>query len=204
MEPIKITQKFIKSAISESFKQEIIPSGKISDAAQEFVNKLSNSTTKTIENFLHTQTRPVPLRAQDSTMYRYNNLLLYRTNGYKSENLEQNLRMLEKDGIAPKFVKYFKLGNDDFLTVMEVEGEKLIPYFKVADKVPQKTKQNFETQIRNLINGGILNREIFANQNPLFITPDAQKIVYADWAETSPLLHSERAGILNKIQNWHI
>lgn len=204
MEPIKISQKLISSAIPENLRQDAVPLERISNAAKEFVNKLSNSTTKTIENFLHTQTRPVPLRAQDATMYRYNNLLLYRTNGYKSENLERNLKMLEKDGIAPKFIQYFKLGKDDFLTVMEVNGEKLIPYFKVAEKVSTKTKQNFETQIRRLVNDGMLNREIFANKNPLFVTPDAKTIVYGDWAETAPILQSERAGILNKIQNWHI
>jgi len=204
MEPIKITQNLINSAASVYANKPAEAAAQISKSAQEFISKLTNSSTEVIENFLKTNTRPVPLRDKDALMYRYNNLLLYRSNGNTAQNLETNLKMCQKHGIAPRFVQYFKLDKDDFLTIMDVNAEKIIPYFKVADKVPQKTKQNFETKIRSLIQNGELNREIFANKNPLFVTPDAKTIVYADWAEVSPLMKSDRAEILQKIKDWHI
>lgn len=202
MDNIKILQNLVKSA------QQMAPppkeSLKISAAAQEFVEKLSNSTTDVILEFLQTKTKPVHLRSAENKLYRLDNLLLYRSNGSTAYKLEENLKSFEHTGLTPNFVKYFQLGKDDFLTVMDVDTKTIVPYVKVADKVPQQTKQKFENAVRSLYSGSFINREIFANKDALFVTPNGQKIFCADWGDVQYLSSSDKNGFADAMKRWHV
>ena len=206
MDPVSITQKFINSAKGAVNKLvPKYPDQNISETALEFVQRISNSTTKVITEFLEKKTKPVQIRSEDAKLYRYNNLLLYRSNGEKAFNLEQNLKDFEHSGITPRFVKYFSLGQDDFLTIMDVNEKALVPYYKVADKIKPEVKQAFKNNVKKLLNGKILNRELFANKDALFVTSDGKRILFGDWADVSyHLQHGEIKNVNEMFKNWRI
>ncbi len=206
MDSMSITQKLINSAKSAAGKLvPKYPDQSISETALEFVQKISNSKPAVIAEFLEKKTKPVPLRSEDAKLYRYNNLLLYRSNGDRAFNLEQNLRDFADTGMTPRFVKYFSLGQDDFLTIMDVNEKALVPYYKVADKVKPEVKQAFRNNVKNLLNGKVLNRELFANKDALFVTSDGKRIVFGDWAEISYLLQPDEVKNVNAMfKTWHI
>ncbi len=206
MDSMSITQKLINSAKGAVNKLvPKYPDQNISETALEFLQKISNSTTEVITTFLEKKAKPVRIRSEDAKLYRYNNLLLYRSNGDKAFNLEQNLKDFAHAGITPRFVRYFSLGQDDFLTIMDVNEKALIPYFNVADKIKPEVKNAFKSNVKKLLNGKILNKELFANKDALFVTSDGKRILFGDWADVSYILQPDEVRNVNEMfKNWHI
>ena len=129
---------------------------------------------------------------------------MYRSNGIKSLNLEQNIKTIQNQKLTPKFVQYFQLGEDDFLTVMEVNEKNIIPYNKAADKVNPTTKLTFKNEVQKFIQKDLINKEIFANRDALLVTDDYKEIVFADWAQIDILAKNEKLRINEFLKNWHI
>jgi len=188
MDMIKITQKVTNTSAIPVIKD----SGRkvmqnITAATQDFVDRLSNTHTKEILEFLEKNAKKIKTRSADDSLYLYNNILLYRAHGAKSYDLEQNLKILKGSPIAPKFVKYFKLGEEDFLTVMQVSDKAVVSYNEAPQRVVSAAKEDFRNQLTDLINRGFVNREVFANKGALLSTEDGKNLVFAEWSSLQPI-----------------
>lgn len=205
MENINITKKIIDSAkntAKETVKKAELP---ISDSTKDFVSRIYNSTTEVIDNFLKTKAQEIRTRDLGSKLYRYENVIMYRAKGRNSYNLEQNLGFLNEFNVAPKFVKYFELGENDFLTVLELSDKKLIPYAEVANKIPEQVKQKFVNDVKELYQKkNIVNKELFANKDALMVTNDGKNIVYADWSQIHFLKPEDKKNMAEFIKDWKI
>ena len=176
----------------------------ISDKTKDFVNKLSNSSTEIIKDFLNTNAKRISLRSKDSKLYQYDNLLLFISNGKNAVNLEQNLNLADKR-IKPKFVSYFQLGSDEFLSVLEGDSSEIIPYNKILSTVTKDQKKNFKDGLKTFLeNSQCVNKEIFANKEPLFFAKSSGKIIYGDWEQATPVDPTQKAYFKNLIDNLHI
>lgn len=204
MNPVNVTQKLINSAVPLTDKVKDSAAASISSATLEFVDRLSNSSTEMILDFIEKNARRVKVRSANDNLYRYNNLLLFKSNGQKAYNLEQNLKAVQDSGTAPKFVSYLEIGKDNFLTILEADADKIIPYTKVADKVKPEVKQKFINNVQKLLNDGVLNREVFANKDALFVTQNGKKIVYGDWSDIAFLNSNEKQKLLEVVKKWQI
>ena len=206
MKNIDIDTKIINSAIktvNSAMNDANVHA--VSDKTKDFVSKVINSSTEVIDNFLKTRTQKIQTRDTASKLYRYENVILCRADGRTSYNLEQNLNLVKEFGIAPRFVHYFELGRDDFLTIMEISDKNLVPYYQAADKVPEKVKQEFVSNVKNLYqNKHIVNKELFANKDGLFVSEDTGNIVYADWNQIHFLSPEDKKGMAGFIKDWHI
>ena len=154
-------------------------------------------------DFLRDQTNNIPLRATNKKLYQYENLFLFRSNGSDAYNLEQQLNFLSQKDFAPKYVKHLQLGDDDFLTILEGDSEALIPYSE-AKTLSTKAKNDFKTEILKFLNFGLVNKEMFANKDILFVTKSNSNLICADWSDIKPVLSSEKDGLQNFIINWKL
>lgn len=175
----------------------------INKESLDFVEKLSNSTTETILDFLEKNTRKIKTNNK-SKLYQYNNLILIRSDGDTAYQIEKNLKFLGIDEIAPQYIKYFQLDKNDFLTILELNNKETTPYTEVANKIPIEIKKSFKTKIQNLADKGIINQGIFTNKDALFATKDCKKIIFADWSNLYILKQNEKNLIQEKLKNWQI
>lgn len=178
---------------------------KCSDKTQKFIEKLSNSTTEIIKTFLSNNATEVPLRNKQSKLYHYDNLLLTITDGKSAYNLEQNLQSIQEQSATPKFIKFFDLGNGEFLSVLEGDSEKLLPYSSMVSSLSNQRKQIFKSTLKQIINTtGQVNKEIFANKEPLFIGKSSKNIIYGDWENLSIVTPSIKKYYINQIEKISI
>lgn len=176
-----------------------------SDKTQKFINKLSNSTTEIIKDFLVNNATEIPLRNKQSKLYHYDNLLLTITDGKSAYNLEQNLQNLREKSVVPKFIQYFELGNGEFLSVLEGDHETLLPYHNIASSLSNQDKLKFKTILKQIINTtGQMNKEIFANKEPLFVGKNSKNIIYGDWENLFIIEPNMKQYYLNQIEQYPI
>ena len=172
-----------------------------SKKTKDFVNKLSNSTTEIIKDFLSKDAKSIPLRSQESKLYQYDNLFLAITNGKTAYDLERNLKFFQKEGVMPKYVKYLELGNNEFLTILEGDKEALIPYSEARSFLSDKNKQLFKSGLKDIAsNTGYINKEIFANREPLFVGKENKNIIYGDWQALSKTEPDLKQYYINQIE----
>ena len=152
-------------------------------------------------DFLGTKTKQIKLRNSSDSLYCYENCLLVRSNGQRAYDLEQNIREIESIGIAPRFVKYFQLGEDDFLTVLETGEGKLSSYCENVQRVSQKAKHSFKTGVKELLDKGFTNKEMFTNKDA-FLLDDSGKIVFADWTGLEYVSGTKKQALENHLKNW--
>ena len=176
----------------------------ISDATKDFMRKISNSTTEDILKFLDIETKQIATRGENYKLYRYRNILMSYSDGQTAYNLEQNLESVKKFGISPKFAGYFRLSKDKFLTIMEANSEKILPYSRFADKISAKTKQNFKNSFLALVKNGIVNKEALANKDSLLVSSNGKQIIIADWNEIVPLTIDKQTEFIKIINDWKI
>ena len=182
-------------------KADIEMAADISRKTQTFIDKLSNSSTEIIKTFLDKNAREIPTRNNKSKLYHYDNLLLTITDGQQAYNLEQNLKIIQNKGIAPKYVQYFEIGKDEFLTVLEGDKESLIPYNESIGLLSGKEKHQFKSDLKDIVlNTGFVNKEIFANKEPLFVGKESKSIIYGDWEQLSPSESGTKQQYLNQIE----
>ena len=134
MNPIGFNKRILNNAASA---ETPAVATQISAKTADFVNRIFNSTTEVILDFLGTKTKQIKLRNSSDSLYCYENCLLLRSNGQRAYDLEQNIREIEQIGIAPRFVKYFQLGEDDFFFFFEAGEGKLSPYCENVQRVSQ-------------------------------------------------------------------
>lgn len=193
-----ISNKFIFKNIENNGAQKICASTK------DFIKKTYNSDTKTILDFLKNKCKKIKLRSEYDELYQYENVLIFRSTALPSQNLEQNLEFLKNDTIAPKLVQVFKLGEDDFITVLEACDSNLLPYSQNVSKIDNKVKTDFINKLKKLAQQGIINKEIYANKDALFTTPDYKKIVFADWSNINFLTNEEKKIYLEALDKFTI
>ncbi|MBR6098928.1 hypothetical protein IKP85_04205 [bacterium] len=192
MNPIKVTQKITSTPVIPAMKdsgREVMQN--ITASAQEFIERLSNTHTNEILEFLEKNTKKIKTRSADDSLYLYNNILLYRAPGAKSYDLEQNLKTLKDSPIAPQFIKYFRLGEEDFLTVMQVSEKSVSSYADAPQKVLSSAKEDFRRSMTDLINRGFVNRDVFANKEALLSADGGKNLVFADWSSLQPIDKNE-------------
>lgn len=198
MNPIGFNKRNLNNAASA---ETPAVAAQISAKTADFVNRIFNSTTEVILDFLGTKTKQIKLRNSSDSLYCYENCLLVRSNGQRAFDLEQNIKEIEQIGIVPRFVKYFQLGEDDFLTVLEVGEGKLSPYCENVQRVSQKAKQGFKTGVKELLDKGFVNKEIFINKDA-FLLDDSGKIVFADWTGLEYVTPTKKQALENYLRNW--
>ncbi len=198
MNPIGFNKRILNNAASA---ETPAVATQISAKTADFVNRIFNSTTEVILDFLGTKTKQIKLRNSSDSLYCYENCLLLRSNGQRAYDLEQNIREIEQIGIAPRFVKYFQLGEDDFLTVLEAGEGKLSPYCENVQRVSQKAKQGFKTGVKELLDKGFVNKEMFTNKDA-FLLDDSGKIVFADWTGLEYVTATKKQALENHLRNW--
>ncbi len=198
MNPIGFNKRILNNAASA---ETPAVATQISAKTADFVNRIFNSTTEVILDFLGTKTKQIKLRNSSDSLYCYENCLLLRSNGQRAYDLEQNIREIEQIGIAPRFVKYFQLGEDDFLTVLEAGEGKLSPYCENVQRVSQKAKQGFKTGVKELLDKGFVNKEMFTNKDA-FLFDDSGKIVFADWTGLEYVTATKKQALENHLRNW--
>ena len=67
--------------------------------------------------------------------------------------------------------------NSEFLSVLEGDSEALLPYSSIAGSLSNQDKQLFKTILKQIINTtGQVNKEIFANKEPLFVGKNSKNI----------------------------
>ena len=169
----------------------------------EFADKILNSTTEEIVEFLKNKTKLITQK-DSSALYSYDNFLLYRSNGEDSIQLEKNLELLKSNGIVPKFVKFFQLGENDFLSLLEINPSEVVPYRQVASQVPNSTKQKFISDLQKINNLGYINRKIFTNKEMYLVTKDNKNIIFPDWTEIHFLTPQEKIQMNETIKNMKI
>lgn len=198
MNPIGFNKRIINNAASA---ETPAVAAQVSAKTMDFVNRIFNSTTEVILDFLGTKTKQIKLRNSSDSLYCYENCLLVRSNGQRAYDLEQNIREIESIGIAPRFVKYFQLGEDDFLTVLETGEGKLSSYCENVQRVSQKAKQSFKTGVKELLDKGFTNKEIFSNKDA-FLIDNSGKIVFADWTGLEYVSGTKKQALENHLKNW--
>lgn len=198
MNPIGFNKRIINNAASA---ETPAVAAQVSAKTMDFVNRIFNSTTEVILDFLGTKTKQIKLRNSSDSLYCYENCLLVRSNGQRAYDLEQNIREIESIGIAPRFVKYFQLGEDDFLTVLETGEGKLSSYCENVQRVSQKAKQSFKTGVKELLDKGFTNKEMFTNKDA-FLLDDSGKIVFADWTGLEYVSGTKKQALENHLKNW--
>lgn len=198
MNPIGFNKRIINNAASA---ETPAVAAQVSAKTMDFVNRIFNSTTEVILDFLGTKTKQIKLRNSSDSLYCYENCLLVRSNGQRAYDLEQNIREIESIGIAPRFVKYFQLGEDDFLTVLETGEGKLSSYCENVQRVSQKAKHSFKTGVKELLDKGFTNKEMFTNKDA-FLLDDSGKIVFADWTGLEYVSGTKKQALENHLKNW--
>ena len=198
MNPIGFNKRIINNAASA---ETPAVAAQVSAKTMDFVNRIFNSTTEVILDFLGTKTKKIKLRNSSDSLYCYENCLLVRSNGQRAYDLEQNIREIESIGIAPRFVKYFQLGEDDFLTVLETGEGKLSSYCENVQRVSQKAKHSFKTGVKELLDKGFTNKEMFTNKDA-FLLDDSGKIVFADWTGLEYVSGTKKQALENHLKNW--
>lgn len=180
---IQKTIQMVQSYTSTAKVSNDMVINKISTKTEQFLNKLLSSTTEDIKEFLNKNTKQISLRDSNVKLYHYDNLLLTITDGQSSYNLEQNLSLIENCKIAPKFVKFFEIGQNEFLNVLEGDSSTLIPYSQTKSCVSVKSKNIFKSGLQKIADRGLVNKELFANREPLFYSEENGKIIYGDWTQ---------------------
>ena len=198
MNPIGFNKRIINNAASA---ETPAVAAQVSAKTMDFVNRIFNSTTEVILDFLGTKIKQIKLRNSSDSLYCYENCLLVRSNGQRAYDLEQNIREIESIGIAPRFVKYFQLGEDDFLTVLETGEGKLSSYCENVQRVSQKAKHSFKTGVKELLDKGFTNKEMFTNKDA-FLLDDSGKIVFADWTGLEYVSGTKKQALENHLKNW--
>ena len=198
MNPIGFNKRIINNAASA---ETPAVAAQVSAKTMDFVNRIFNSTTEVILDFLGTKTKQIKLRNSSDSLYCYENCLLVRSNGQRAYDLEQNIREIESIGIAPRFVKYFQLGEDDFLTVLETGEGKLSSYCENVQRVSQKAKHSFKTGVKELLDKGFTNKEMFTNKDA-FLLDDSGKIVFADWTGLEYVSGTKKQALENHLKYW--
>lgn len=204
MTTINTNPKIIAGTLSHVTDNIKTNTSAVKAETMDFVEKIRNSTTSTILKFLETNTNPVKLRGTDEKLYRYKNILLYRSNGTKAINLEQNLQVPEVNEIAPKYVQYFQIGKDDFLTILEADTEHLLPFAQVEQKVSPQVKQEFKKRVIQLAKAGLVNQEVFANKEALLLTKDGKHIIAGDWGEINAIPSNDKPSFYEFLKKWQV
>ena len=205
MNQIKNDIKFVQQLFSNLEKVDGKMVEPFSNKTQKFIDKLSNSTTEIIKDFLTNKATEIPLRNKQVKLYHYDNLLLTITDGKSAYNLEQNLQNLLEKNVVPKFIQYYELGNSEFLSVLEGDSEALLPYSSIAGSLSNQDKQLFKTILKQIINTtGQVNKEIFANKEPLFVGKNSKNIIYGDWSSFSYIEPNMKAYYISRIEKYSI
>lgn len=205
MNQIKNDIKFVQQLFSNLEKVDGKMVEPFSNKTQKFIDKLSNSTTEIIKDFLTNKATEIPLRNKQVKLYHYDNLLLTITDGKSAYNLEQNLQNLLEKNVVPKFIQYYELGNGEFLSVLEGDSEALLPYSSIAGSLSNQDKQLFKTILKQIINTtGQVNKEIFANKEPLFVGKNSKNIIYGDWSSFSYIEPNMKAYYISQIEKYSI
>ena len=137
-------------------------------------------------------------------MYLYDNFLLYRSGGNASIQLEENLKLFKDNPSVPKFVKFFQLGDNDFLSLVEINQDDILPYKQTASQIPEAVKQKFKANIQKITNQGFINRKIFTDKDSFFVTKNNNNIIFADWSEIHILSPQEKLQMNETLKNWKI
>ena len=203
MNKVTVTKNFINELEKKSLNSEVNVIKSLSSKTSSFIDKLSNSTTDTILNFLENKTNKIRIRDLDSELYQYENLFLFRSNGKKAFDLEQNLKFLENLNISPKYVKYFQLGKEDFLTVLEGGKDDVIPYRQVVGRVLPEQKNTLISKLNKMLEKGFINKEVFANRDLLYVDKN-NRLIIADWSNLSFVEGEEQARLKRTLASWKI
>lgn len=204
MNNIKKTINITKDIFTADVIANNIKLNQYSEKTKAFINKLSNSTTEIIKDFLAKNATEIPLRNKQSKLYHYDNLLITITNGKNAYNLEQNLNTIHNEGVAPKYIQYYELGKDEFLSVLEGDSEALIPYSKALGLISNNNKRSFKNSLMQIAALGQINKEIFANRAPLFVGKNSKNIIYGDWENLSIVDQSMKSYYLSQIDKISI
>jgi hypothetical protein len=153
----------------------------ISLKTRDIVERIRNSTTDVLLKFLDNNADKYQLRNKVVDLYKYENLLLFRSNGINSKNIETNLKIFERLKLTPKYITYFELGDNDYLTVVQGAKKKL-DSIDVLDAKAQNYVQIIKNKLIKMHLDGYLNQEMYANKN-LYFNADDERIIYADWNE---------------------
>lgn len=157
----------------------------ITPKTNDFINRLSNTRSEDIIKFLQESTKNIKIRDEKAKLFHKDNLLFYLSDGPSSYMLEQNLGFVDKFAHSPKVVKYLQLGDEEFLTILIGDTEKLTPINRCIDRITNVQKQEFKNNMAQLAKSGIVNNEIAANKDPLFFAESSKKILYGDWSNIS-------------------
>lgn len=201
------TSKIIQSNINNYRRQEKVMSdlstNTFSQKTLEFSDRILNSDSEGIISFLNNKTKL--LSKKDSySLYLYDNFLLYRSDGETSIRLEENLNLFKDNPSVPKFVKFFRLGDNDFLSLVEINQSDVLPYKQTASQIPEVIKQKFKSDIQKVTNKGFINRKIFTDKDLYFVTKNNNNIVFADWSEVHFLSPQEKLQMNETLKNWKI
>ena len=148
----------------------------------DFINRLSNTRSEDIIKFLQESTQNIKIRDEKAKLFHKDNLLFYLSDGPGSYMLEQNLGTVYNFAHSPKVVKYLQLGDEEFLTILIGDSEKLTPINRCIDRITNAQKQEFKNNMEKLAKSRIVNNEIAANKDPLFFAESSKKILYGDWS----------------------
>ena len=200
------TPRIIQSNISTVRRQEgTMPEKnleKFGHKTVEFANRILNTNSEDIIDFLKNNTKLIAQKGSNS-LYSYKNFLLYRSAGESSLQLEKNLKLCKADDIAPKFVQFYQLGNNDFLSLLEISPGKITPYKQAASQVPESAKQKFKIDLQKLNNQGLINRKVFSDKDLYFVTEN-NNIIFADWSEIHFLSPEEKIQMNETLKNLKI
>jgi hypothetical protein len=148
--------------------------------AVEMLAKLRRMHENEILQFLKKNAASIPLCDENHELYRFKSLFFHRTSGLASENIENIAKNSESESV-PAFVDYVKLGDNDYLTITRSKYSDLIPLRECISKIDKETKQKFFDEIKSDMNSGIINTELFANNNIWFLSSNLKHFVIADW-----------------------
>ena len=176
----------------------------ITQETYEFVDRIRNSSTEEILGFLSQNTEKIPVRNEQYEFYRYKNILLVRSNGENSIELENTLKSDSLKKLTPEFAQYFQLGKNDFLTIIQIHPSEISPYKRLSAGISKEAKQNFKTSVQEMINKGIINKEIFATKNPMFITNDMKNLIFTDWTTVSSISPEEKIIFTQKLKELQL
>ena len=201
------TSKIIQSNINNYRKQEKVMSdfstNTFSPKTLDFSDRILNSDSEDIISFLNNKTKLLS-KKDSSFLYLYDNFLLYRSGGNASIQLEENLKLFKDNPSVPKFVKFFQLGDNDFLSLVEINQDDILPYKQTASQIPEAVKQKFKANIQKITNQGFINRKIFTDKDSFFVTKNNNNIIFADWSEIHILSPQEKLQMNETLKNWKI
>jgi len=195
MNPINIKHKIMNSQ-TEILNVNVEKSVElVSSKTLEFVEKIANSTTETVIDFLNKRAVKIPTRNQSNTLYFYDNMLLHRTNGVDAYKTEQNLKAAADSFLAPRYVRYFELGKDDYLTISEIKASSAE---LINDTEPDnEAKVKLKNEIIRLYKQGFINKEILANKNTLLYSKQDKNFIIPDWTELTIVSPGEKNDYIN-------